>query len=163
MITKVDYIYIRSADIDHNCIRCGADISRWVDFLYDVATKSKFGEDIAYIGSGVSVKKAKEYEAQWNSGELRLLFGHPQSIAHGLNLQGECNNICFHSMPWSFENYDQFIKRVLRQGNTSKHVMVHHIISENTIDELVVASLQEKENTQNSLFDGLKKLARSRK
>lgn len=134
------------------------------DFNHDLERiKRKFGDDVAYIGSGVSVKKAKEYEAQWNSGELRLLFGHPQSIAHGLNLQGECYNVCFHSLPWSYENYDQFIKRVLRQGNKNQHVFVHHIIAENTIDELVVGTLQEKEHTQNALFDGLKKLARSRK
>jgi SNF2 family DNA or RNA helicase len=134
------------------------------DFNHDLARiQAKFGKDVAYIGSGVSTKKAKEYEAQWNSGELRLLFGHPQSVAHGLNLQGECNNVCFHSLPWSYEFYEQFFKRVLRQGNKHQHVFVHHIIAENTIDELVVESLQEKENTQNALFDGLKKLARSRR
>lgn len=134
------------------------------DFEHDMdRLRIKFGKDIPYIGGGVSTKRSKELEGQWNSGKLPVLFGHPQSIAHGLNLQEVGNHVCWHSLTWDYELYDQFIRRVLRQGNKHKKVFVHHIISRDTVDEAQLGSLKAKRKGQNALFDALKKLAKSRK
>ncbi len=135
------------------------------DFQHDLARiKKRFGKDVPVIGSGVSTKRTIELEGLWNAGKLPVLFGHPQSIGHGLNLQEAGHHVCHHSPIYDYDLYDQYNRRVLRSGNKSKTIFIHHIIARNTIDEIIVLDvLVAKKRTQNSFFEALKKLARSRK
>lgn len=128
------------------------------DFLHDLERLRKvLGKDTPHIGGGVTATRGREIEESWNKGELRALLGHPQSIAHALNLQGgeEGGAIILHSLPWSFELYDQFISRIWRQGQ-KKRVVVNRIIALKTVDEAIIKSLERKDRTQNAFFDSLK-------
>ena len=49
----------------------------------------------------LSAAKFKGVEAAWNRGEIPLLAGHPQSIGHGLNLQGTCQHVCWYTFTWN--------------------------------------------------------------
>ena len=120
--------------------------------------QNKLGKDVPYIGGGVTAKRSSELERLWNAGKLPVLLGHPQAMAHGLNLQEIGNHVCWHSLTWDYELYDQLIRRILRQGNKNKNVFVHHIMARGTIDEVVLASLKSKHKRQNALFDALKNL-----
>lgn len=132
------------------------------DFAHDLdRIQEKLGKDVPYIGGGVSAKRAAELERLWNQGKLPVLLGHPQSIAHGLNLQEMGNHVCWYSQTWNYELYDQFIRRVLRQGNKAKKVFVHQIITKETIDEVIITTLKQKKKGQSALFDALKKMRRS--
>lgn len=134
------------------------------DFAHDLARlQEKLGKDIPYIGGGVSAKRATELEQMWNRGELPVLLGHPQSIGHGLNLQEAGHHVVWFSMTWDYELYDQFIRRVLRQGNKSKRVFVHHLLMRDTIDEIMLYALKHKKRGQQALFEGLKELAKRRR
>jgi SNF2 family DNA or RNA helicase len=129
------------------------------DFAHDLdRLQEKLGKEVPYIGGGVSTKRTAELVGQWNAGKLPVLLGHPQAMGHGLNLQEMGHHVCWHSMTWDYELYDQFIRRVLRQGNKSKKVFVHHIMARGTIDEVVLAAVKSKRRGQNALFDALKKL-----
>lgn len=112
--------------------------------------------------SDLSMKQFQSVEAKWNRGEIPLLFGHPASVGHGLNLQGG-HHVCWHSLTWDFELYDQFIRRVYRQGQKAERVFVHRLIAKDTIEEVIAGVLASKNNTQQALFDGLKKLAKNRR
>ena len=127
----------------------GHDLNRLLD---------KLGKDTPYIGGGVNTARSNELEAAWNRGELPVLLGHPQSIGHGLNLQESGYHVIWYSLTWDYELYDQFIRRVWRQGNNSRRVFVHHIVAANTIDEVIYQVLQHKGRGQQALFEGLKKL-----
>lgn len=122
--------------------------------------KARFGKDVPYIGSGVSPKRALELEAAWNAGELPYLFGHPASMGHGLNLQDAGQHVAWLDITWDYELYDQLIRRVRRQGNKHKRIFVHHIMAEDTVDEIMLGSLKSKRNGQNALFDALKAVKR---
>lgn len=113
------------------------------------------GKETPYIGGGVSPKRAGEIERAWNNGELPVLLGQPASIAHGLNLQNAGNHVVWHSLTWNFEHYDQFIRRVLRQGSKHDKVFVHHIIARDTIDEIKLHAINRKYRTQKDLLDAL--------
>ena len=76
-------------------------------------------------------------------------------MAHGLNLQESGHHVCWHSLTWNFELYDQFIRRVLRQGNRLKKVFVHHIIAAKTIDEGILRAVKSKKKGQDALFEAL--------
>lgn len=134
------------------------------EFNHDLARiQAKFGKDVPYIGKGVSLKRAKELVNLWNAGKLPLLFGNPQAMGHGLNMQEVGRHVVWHSLTWDYELYDQFIRRVLRQGNKHSSVVVHHLVMRNTIDEAVLLATKRKGRGQQALFDALIELKKSRK
>ena len=118
------------------------------------AIKSALG-DVPYIGSGVNPKQTQKLVEDWNSGKLPILAGHPLSMAHGLNLQSSGNDICWYSLTWSLEDYLQFNARIYRQG-VKGSVRVHHLISKNTIDEVMLSRLGERAKGQHDLRLALK-------
>jgi SNF2 family DNA or RNA helicase len=137
----------------------GAPLLVAYDFEHDLdRLRKRFGRDIPYIGGGVSAKRSNELVNLWNRGKLPVLFGHPQAVAHGLNLQEVGCHVCWHSLTWNYELYDQLIRRVHRQGNKAKRVFVYHLIAEDTIDEAILEALKSKRRGQNALFDALKKM-----
>ena len=84
----------------------------------------------------------------FNTGAIPLLIGHPGSMGHGLNLQENCSRVCWYGLTWNLEHYDQAIRRVYRQGQKAKGVMVYRILAKDTLDEDVVNTLFGKDKTQ---------------
>ncbi len=117
--------------------------------------RKRFGPDTPYIGGGVSAAKFKEIEVSWNAGRIPILLAQPQSVAHGLNLQGTGAAVIWHSLTWDREAYDQLVARVWRQGQQER-VVVHHIVAKGTVDEVIVAALGRKDRTQQGLLEALK-------
>ncbi len=66
------------------------------------------------------------------------------------------NNLIWFSIPWSLELYQQTVARLWRQGQSSKTVVVQHLVCEGTIDERILKALQDKSITQNSLIKAVK-------
>ena len=163
--SKRDWVDLHTAKVDALADLVeelqGSPILVAYDFGHDLARiQEKFGKDVPYIGGGVTPKRSTQLEQMWNNKELPILFGHPQSIGHGLNLQEAGNHVAWLSLTWNYELYDQFIRRVLRQGNEHKRVFVHHIIARGTIDHAILAAVKSKKNGQNALFQALKGLRR---
>jgi SNF2 family DNA or RNA helicase len=131
------------------------------DFAHDLdrirtRLKKVIGMDVPFIGGGVSAKRGAELAQEWNRGNLPVLLGHPQSIGHGLDLQESAHHVCWHSLTWDLDLYEQFIRRVLRQGNAAEKVFVHHIVANDTIDDVMLKALATKRVGQAVLFDALK-------
>jgi len=93
---------------------------------------------------------------KWNKGKIPILFVHPQSAGHGLNLQHGGNNIIMYDIPWSLEQYTQLIGRLARQGQKFE-VIVQMLIAKGTLDEKVAAMLRMKEATQEKMFSMLRR------
>jgi SNF2 family DNA or RNA helicase len=128
------------------------------EFQHDIERIKKVlrKKDLPVIGSGTSTARTKELVEAWNNNELPYLFGHPASIGHGLNLQdGHCTNVLWFTTTWDYELYDQFVRRVLRQGNKAPSVICHHIVVENSVDEAVMRAIVTKGKNQNALLDAL--------
>lgn len=134
------------------------------DFQHDLERLlQRLGKKTPFIGGGVTTQRAAALERAWNLGELPVLLGHPQSLAHGLNLQGAGRHVCWHSLTWNYELYDQFNRRVWRQGQKAESVFVHHIVAASTIDEAVLGALRSKRRGQQALFDALRTRARAKR
>lgn len=126
-------------------------------FNHDLERLLKVFPKTPYIGGGVSAKRGQELETAWNRGELPLLFGHPDSIGHGLNLQGSnAHHIAHFTLTWDFETYDQYNKRLLRQGNKAEYLHVYHFVARDSVEESVMYALRKKRRTQKDLLDALK-------
>lgn len=92
---------------------------------------------------------------KWNDGKIPILLAHPQSAGHGLNLQKGGHLIVWFGLTWSLEYYQQANARLDRQGQTEP-VIVHHLITQDTIDEQVIESLQNKKVGQDALMSAVK-------
>ncbi len=92
---------------------------------------------------------------RWNHGELPVMLIHPASAGHGLNLQSGGSTLVWFGLTWSLELYQQTNARLWRQGQKNT-VVIHHIVSEKTIDERIIAALTQKEKTQTALMDAVK-------
>lgn len=98
----------------------------------------------------------------WNAGKIPMLLAHPQSVAHGLNLQHGGHNAVWYGLTWSLELYLQFNKRLHRSGQT-RPVVIHHLLVAGTMDEDVMAALSSKDDAQEALLESLKKRIESYK
>jgi SNF2 family DNA or RNA helicase len=126
------------------------------EFRHDLDRLEKtFKGGIPTIRSRMSMSRTQRIEADWNRGEIPLLFGQHTTIALGLNLQGAGNTIIVHTVPWSYETWYQLIRRIYRQGQKNKRVVVHALIAKKTVEEVVWQSLTEDEGTHHSLFQVL--------
>jgi SNF2 family DNA or RNA helicase len=132
-----------------------------VQFEHEVERIRAYLKDAAipYLGGGVSPAKSNAIVDAWNAGEIPVLLAHPTSVAHGLNLQAGGNAVCWFSLTWNLEEFDQFNARVYRQGQT-KPVTFHYIIAVDTIDDNVLTALRSKDRTQKALMNALKENAR---
>lgn len=92
---------------------------------------------------------------QWNKGMIDLALIHPASAGHGLNLQSGGSTLVWFSLTWSLELYQQTNARLYRQGQKNT-VVIHHLITKNTIDEDIMKSLKRKDKTQESLMNAVK-------
>lgn len=120
-------------------------------YKHDLARITKKFPQAVVMGSG----KTEDTIAKWNRGDIPMLLCHPASAGHGLNLQEGGHIIVWFGLPWSLELYQQANDRLHRMGQ-DKPVVVHHLITQDTVDERVLAALTSKDATQKGLLDALK-------
>lgn len=156
---KLDFLEDLLDELQGQPLWCG------YEFQHDIERIVKrLGKATPWIGGGVSSARAAELQRAWNANELPYLFANPQSVGHGLNLQkGNAAHVGFFTLPWDYELYDQFIRRLRRQGNAATTLHVHHIVARDTVEEYVLASLKGKRRGQQALFDALKDSLRKKR
>lgn len=134
------------------------------EFNHDEDRLRKAFPNAVFMSDAKSQAKAKAIEQAWNNGEIDMLIGHPSSMGHGLNFQkSHAQHVVWFGMTWDLELYDQFIKRIRRQGNKALRVFVHHIMARGTIDETIFFVQRGKARTQTALLDALAYKWRKRK
>ena len=92
----------------------------------------------------------------WNAGKIPVAAIHPASAGHGLNLQRGGNTLVWFGLTWSLELYQQTNARLWRQGQTADTVVIHHIVTKDSIDEQILSALGRKDRTQESLIAAVK-------
>ncbi|HAT1138376.1 TPA: DEAD/DEAH box helicase [Corynebacterium striatum] len=90
----------------------------------------------------------------WNAREIPLALIHPASAGHGLNLQQGGNLLVWFSLTWSLELYQQTNARLYRQGQ-DQPVTITHLAADHTLDEAVLAALDNKDMTQAALINAV--------
>lgn len=100
------------------------------------------------------IKTSKDIN-EWNDGCIPVAVIHPASAGHGLNLQAGGSTLIWFGLTWSLELYQQTNARLWRQGQRDT-VVIHHIITKDTIDEDVMRVLRMKAKTQDDLIQAVK-------
>lgn len=98
---------------------------------------------------------------QWNAGRISVLFAHPASAGHGLNLADGGNILAFYGVNWNLEEHMQIIERIgpmrQKQAGYDRPVFVYPILARDTVDDLVMERLTTKKSTQEVLLEALKR------
>ena len=118
------------------------------------AYKEELAELLRKFPHGVCIDDTGAIE-RWNTGTVELMFVHPQSAGHGLNLQfGGCHMVWL-SLPWSLELYEQAIGRLHRSGQ--KHDVWNYVMqTKGTVDEVIFKALQDKRTLSDIALEALK-------
>ena len=111
--------------------------------------------------------KGKELDAKpktvkdFNAGKIPILFAHPASAGHGLNLQHGTNILVFFSLDWNLENHLQIIERIgpvrQMQAGLDRNVFIYRIMLRGSIDEDVLECLTSKRTVQEIFLAAMKK------
>lgn len=96
-----------------------------------------------------------DYMRRWNNGEIQMLIAHPASAGHGLNLQHGGSIVVWFGLTWNLEYYEQANARLYRQGQ-EKTTVIHHLLTENSIDQRVYDALKNKKLNQSELMRAVK-------
>lgn len=106
---------------------------------------------------GVELDKEGKLIEKWNKGKVPIMFVHPQSAGHGLNLQKGGHHLVLFDVIWSLELFLQLVGRLARQGQKNL-VIVHILMAIGTLDEFVVKRILEKKDAQDAMFVRLQRL-----
>jgi SNF2 family DNA or RNA helicase len=106
--------------------------------------------------TGATEEEALDLKNKFNNGDIKLLIAHTKSAGYGLNLQGHCRLVVMYGLPWSLEEFEQFIGRVSRQGNDSSKVMCICILTADTIDIDVSKRIEARDKDQRDLKDEMR-------
>ena len=106
-------------------------------------------------------------EDEWNEGKVPLLFVHPASAGHGLNLQWGSNILVDYSSGWNLEHDLQTIERIgpMRQfqAGLDRAVYRYRLVALNTVDELVAERRATKGSVQSILLSAMKRFESKRR
>jgi SNF2 family DNA or RNA helicase len=120
-----------------------------------------FNKEIPVINGHTKSKDLSRILEEWNAGKIEVLAAHPKAVSHGLNMQGcNCAHIAWYTLTWNYEEYDQLIRRALRQGNKADRVIVYRILARKTVEEVVASVIRTKGRTQLALFRALQEYAK---
>jgi len=126
-------------------------------FHHDIERiRARRGKDIHVLAGGVTARIAEETQRAWNAGEIKELYVHPASIGHGLNLQrGGASHVCWFSVTFDLELWEQLIRRLWRQGNKSPRIVNHILAMRGTLDEDKLEAMEDKSVDQARLLQAM--------
>ena len=104
----------------------------------------------------IRVLRSSEDIRDWNAGKIPVAAIHPASAGHGLNLQAGGSTLVWFGLTWSLELYQQTNARLWRQGQQAETVVIHHLVTEGSIDERIMLALKNKDRSQESLIDAVR-------
>ena len=118
--------------------------------------KSSLDRLLRAFPQGRKMDREGRLEAAWNRREVPVMFLHPGSGGHGLNLQHGGRYLVFFDTPYSNELYWQTVRRIARQGQT-RVPFVYHIATDATLDAAIVPRLIAKEAVQTYIYSRLRR------
>ena len=150
--------------LDMDTIRSIVAKSRLVSFNgnnFDIPLLSLALRLMRAFPQGRSLDSDPDTIRRWNAGQIAILFAHPASAGHGLNLQDGGNILVYFGHWWNLEERMQILERIgptrQMQAGHDRAVFVHNIIAKDTVDELVIERVQSKRAVQDILLDAMKR------
>jgi SNF2 family DNA or RNA helicase len=122
------------------------------DYLIEQAEKRKISYGV--IDGSVPTKMRTEIVEGMQSGALRVVFGQPASMSHGLTLT-RAKTVIWCSPTYNAEHYVQFNARIYRKGQNEKTEIIR-IAAKDTWEPHVYKKLGVKVENMEQLLSLLK-------
>lgn len=110
--------------------------------------------------AGRQLDKNPQTITDWNAGKIPVLFAHPASAGHGLNLQDGGNILVFFGHWWNLEEYQQIIERIgptrQAQAGHDRPMFIYQIVAKDTVDEIIMQRRESKRSVQDLLLEAMK-------
>lgn len=111
---------------------------------------------------GVDIRDRKDAVHAWNAGEIKLMFCHPGSAGHGLNLQrGPGRTLVWLGLNWRLDYNKQLNKRLWRPGQR-REVYIYYLVAKGRADSVLMDGVAKYDWTQDQLLEAVRRSARSR-
>ena len=117
-----------------------------VDILTDLLKKAKITANLI---------TEKNIISRWNNGEIKVLFAHPASAGHGLNLQQGGRVCVWSTLTYNYEYFAQGCARLARQGQ-KKTTIIKTFIAADTCEERIYKAIAAKATAQNDFLTATK-------
>ena len=128
------------------------------DHLIKLADKRGFSYEV--IDGDVPAQKRRDIVKRFQSGQLKVLFAHPQSASHGLTLT-KATTCIWCSPTYNAEHFQQFNRRVHRAGQNKKTETIL-ISARDTWEGIVYKKLNTKLGRMENLLTVLCELSDER-
>lgn len=123
--------------------------------------KSDLARLLKAFPQGRHLDKDPQTIHDWNNGKIPILFAHPASAGHGLNLQDGGNILVFFSHWWDLEQFQQIVERIgptrQAQAGYDRPVYLHFIVAKDTMDSVVMERRESKREIQDLLMEAMKR------
>ncbi len=97
---------------------------------------------------------------KWMAGKKQILICQEMSGSHGLNLQKNARYIVFYNVSDSAGRHEQAMARVYRPGGLLGPVFCYRLISDDSIDGVMLDRILGKINNQDAFLNALEQWAR---
>ncbi len=103
---------------------------------------------------GRTISKDGSTIQEWNDGKIKMLFIHPASAGHGIQLQHGGSLMVMFGFTWSLELYKQVIGRIHRQGQENMVRVIHLAVG--SVEHRLMRTISKKDMTQEDLLKALR-------
>lgn len=136
----------------------GAPLLVAYQYKHDLARLLKRFPQGRAMGKG---KKGVADMDAWNRGEIPIMFAHPASAGHGLNLQDGGHHLAIFSDTWNYEHFAQIVERIgpvrQHQAGHPRPVFVYLLQAQDTLDTEVAKRRDGKRDIQADLMEYMKR------
>lgn len=119
----------------------------------------RMGLESIRLDSAANIEK---FKAGFDMGYGRVALLQPKSDMYGLNLQNHCRRLVWYSLPWSYDEFKQTVKRIYRLGQERRTIM-HSILVEGTIDDRLIEVVNFKMANNDKLIELTKAIVEEEK
>lgn len=109
---------------------------------------ARFSNAVVFDGSLAMIQN-------WNAGQYPIMLIQPASAGHGINLQQGGHTLVWYTIHPNLEEYLQMNARLDRQGQQYQ-VIIHHILTDQTVDRRMLGLLEQKDVNERNLMDAVK-------
>lgn len=138
-----------------------ADLTEPAIVVYNfISDRERIVAALSKAKANFRVLKDVKDEDDWNAGKVDVLLLHPMSAGHGLNLHKSGSGTLIHfGLNPDLDLYLQVNARLFGgHRGRGKPGVIHHLVAEGTVDETVLALLDDKADVQQRLFDATRRL-----
>jgi SNF2 family DNA or RNA helicase len=119
---------------------------------------ARIAQRMGQMGVNYRLLDSSQDEDDWNSGKIDALGLHPARGGHGLNLQDGGETVIWFGLNPSQELHNQANGRLAGgRRRLGKNIRIHYLVAEGTVDEDVMSLLEDKQLTEDRLFQAMKR------